>query len=77
MSNTQEKAPIKWHFNCQLPIFMKTLKSGILEAYKVQVDCLKLFEKSDSDSDDKNDTKKKVNNLVRLYKAMQEKLTTG
>ena len=36
-----------------------------------------LFENSDSDSDDKNDTKKKVNNLVRLHKAMQEKLKTG
>ena len=52
---------------------MEPLKSGILEAYKVQVDCLKihsLFE----DSYDKNDMKEKVNGLVRLHKVMQEKL---
>ena len=50
---------------------MKTLKSNISEAYKVQVDCLK---DSESDSYDKNDMKEKVNDLVRLHKAMQEKL---
>ena len=50
-----------------LHAFMKTLKSDISEAYKVQVD---------SDSYDKNDMKKKVNDLVRLHKAMQEKLKT-
>ena len=48
--------------------FMKTLKSDISEAYKVQVD---------SDSYDKNDMKKKVNDLVRLHEAMQEKLKTA
>ena len=47
---------------------MKTLKSDISEAYKVQVD---------SDSYDKNDMKKKVNDLVRLHEAMQEKLKTA
>ena len=50
---------------------MKILKSNISEAYKVQVDCLK---DSESDSYDKSDMKEKVNNLVRLHKAMQEKL---
>ena len=50
---------------------MKTLKSDISEAYKVQVDCLK---DSESDSYNKNDMKEKVNDLVRLHKAMQEKL---
>ena len=50
---------------------MKTLKSNISEAYKVQVDCLK---DSESDSYDKNDMKEKVNDLVRLHKAIQEKL---
>ena len=49
---------------------MKTLKGDISEAYKVQVDCLK---DSESDSYDKSDMKEKVNNLVRLHKAMQEK----
>ena len=52
---------------------MKTLKSNIsAEAYKVQADCLK---ESESDSYDKNDMKEKVNDLVRLHEAMQEKLT--
>ena len=32
---------------------------------------------SDSDSYDKNDMKKKVNDLVRLHEAMQEKLKTA
>ena len=54
-----------------LHVFMKTLKSNISEAYKVQVDCLK---DSESDSYNKNDMKEKVNDLVRLHKAMQEKL---
>ena len=53
---------------------MKTLKSNISETYKVQVDCLK---DSASDSYDKNDMKEKVNDLVRLYEAMQEKLKTA
>ena len=36
-----------------------------------------LLENSESNSYDKNDMKQKVNDLVRLYKAMQEKLRTG
>ena len=48
---------------------MKTLKSNISEAYKVQVDCLK---DSESDSYDKNDMKEKVNGLVEFHKAMQD-----
>ena len=50
---------------------MKTLKSNISEAYKVQVDCLK---DSESDSYDKNDMKGKVNDSVRLHKTMQKEL---
>ena len=53
---------------------MKTLKSNISEAYKVHVDCLKA---SVSDSDDENIVKEKVNYLVRLHEAMQEKLKTA
>ena len=53
---------------------MKILKSNISEAYKVQVDCLK---DAESDCYDKNDIKEKVNSLVRLHKAMQEKLKTA
>ena len=50
---------------------MKTSKSNISEVYKVQVKCLK---DSESDSYHKNNMKEKVNDLVRLHKAMQEKL---
>ena len=53
---------------------MKNLKSNISKAYKVQVDCLK---DSGSDSYDKNPMKDKVNDLVRLHKATQEKLKTA
>ena len=53
---------------------METSKSDISEAYEVQVDCLK---DSGSDSYDKNDMKEKVNDLVRLHEAMQEKLKTA
>ena len=52
---------------------MDTFKSNISEAYLVQVDCLK---DSDSDSYDQNDMKEKLNGLVRLHVAMQEKLKT-
>ena len=50
---------------------MRSLKSDISEACKVQVDCLK---DSEADSYDENDMKEKVNDLVRLHKTMQEKL---
>ena len=53
---------------------LNTIKINISEVYKVQVDCL---ENSESDSFDKNDTKEKANELVRLHKAMQEKLKTA
>ena len=46
---------------------MKTLKSDISEAYKVQIHCWK---DSETDSYDKNDVKEKVNDLVRLHKAI-------
>ena len=52
----------------------RALNSNISEAYRVQVGCLK---DSESDSNDKNDMKKKVNDLVRLHEAMQEKLKTA
>ena len=47
---------------------INTLKSNIPEAYKVEVDCLEDLE---SDSYDKNNTKEKANELVRLHKAMK------
>ena len=57
-----------------LHTIMKTLKNNISEAWKVQVDCLNNLE---SDSYDKNDMQKKVNVLVRLHEAMQEKSKTA
>ena len=53
-----------------LHVFIKTLKSDISEAYKAQFDWLK---DSESDSYDENDMKEKVNDLVRLHRAMREK----
>ena len=47
---------------------MKTLKSNISEAYKVQVDCLK-----DSFSDSYDMHGMEVNDLVRLHEAIQKK----
>ena len=57
-----------------LHAFMKTVESNISEAYKVQVDCLK---DSKSDSYDKDNMKQKMNELVSLHDAMQEKLKTA
>ena len=54
-----------------LHAFMKTLRSNISESYKAQIDC---FKNSKPDSCDKNDLKEKVNDLVRLYEAMQRKI---
>ena len=53
---------------------MKSLKSNISEAQKVQVDRLN---NSESYSYDKNDLQEKVNVLVRLQETMQEKLKTA
>ena len=71
MSNTNEKLQSIGISPVCLHALMKTLKSNIPEAYKVQVNCLK---DSESVSYDKNDIKEKVNDLVRLHEAMQEKL---
>ena len=60
-----------WHFICKLTRIYENFKSNISEAYKVQVDCLKV---SESDSYDKNDMKEKMNGLVRLHEARQEKI---
>ena len=72
MSNAKEKAPKSIGISpVSLHTFMKTWKSNISDAYKVLVDCLK---DSESDSYDKNDMKEKVDGLVRLHEAMEEKL---
>ena len=52
---------------------MKTSKSDISVAYKRKVDCLK---DAESEFYDKIDMKEKVNDLLRLYKVMEEKLKT-
>ena len=74
MSNTKEKAPINWHFTCQLTRIYENFK----ERYFRSIQSTSwLFENSESDSYDKNDMKEKVNDLVRLHEAMQEKLKTA
>ena len=55
----------------RLHAFMKTLKRDISEPCKVRVGCLK---DSEFHCYNENDMEMKVNELVRLHKAMQEKL---
>ena len=70
MLNSKEKAPVNWHFTCQL--------TRIYELYFRSIQSTSwLFENSEPDSYDKNDMKEKVNDLVRLHEAMQEKLKTA
>ena len=73
MSNIKEKASINWHCTFQHTRIYENLKSNILEVCKVKFVCLK---DSESDSYNKNYMKEKVNDLVRLHEAMQEKLKT-
>ena len=74
MSNTKEKAPINWHFTFQLTRIYENFKERFFRSIQRTS---WLFLNSESDSFDKNDMKEKVNDLVRLYKAMQEKLNTA
>ena len=74
MSNTEEKAPINWHFICQFTRIYENLKEGYFTSIQ---STSWLFENSESDSYRKNDMKEKVNDLFRLHKAMQEKLKTA
>ena len=53
---------------------MKTSKSNISKAYEVLVDSLK---DSEPDSYEENDMKEKVNDLVKFYKVIQEKIKTA
>ena len=71
MSNTKKKAPINWHFTCQPTRIYEKFKEQNFRNIKVQVNCVN---NSGSDSYDKNDMQEKVNVLVRLHEAMQEKL---
>ena len=73
MSNTKENAPINWHFTCRLRRIYENFKERFFRSIQ---STRWLFENSKSDSDDKNEMKEKINNLVRLHKPMQEKLKT-
>ena len=66
MSNIKEKAPINWHFTCQLTLIYQNFKEQYFRSNN-----------SESDSYDKNDMQKKVNVLIWLDEAMQEKLKTA
>ena len=74
MSNTREKASINWHFTCQFTRIYENFKERY---YRSIQSTSKLFENSESDSYDKSNMKKNVNDLVRLHKAMQGKLKTA
>ena len=69
----QGKAPINWHSTCQLTLIYENFKEWYFRSIQ---STSWPFENSESDSYDKNDMKTKVNDLVRLHKAMQEKLKT-
>ena len=60
---------IKTKFNRLQILTMNSLKVQVTtcKLYKVQVDCLK---ESESNFHGKNDMKEKVNDLVRLHKAI-------
>ena len=62
------KAPINWHFTCQLTLIYENFKDRYLRSIQ---STSSLFENSESDSYDKNDMKRKVNDLLRLHKAIQ------
>ena len=67
MSNAKEKDPVHWNFTCQLTHIYENFEERYFRSIK----------NSDFDSYDKNDMKEKVNDLVRLHEAMQEKLKTA
>ena len=74
MSNTKEKAPINWHFTCQFTRIYENFKEQYFRSIESISDCLN---NSESDSYDKNNMQRKVNVLVRLHEAMQEKSKTA
>ena len=74
MSDIKKNVPINWHFIYQLTRIYENFKE---QYYRSTKSSSWLFENSESDSYDKNDMKKKMNDLVRLHKAMQEKLKTA
>ena len=74
MSNTKEKAPVNWHFTCQLTRIYKIFTKRYFRSIQGRS---WLLENSEPNSYDKNDAKEKVNDLVRLHKVMQEKLKTA
>ena len=73
MSNTKEKASIYWHFTSQLKHIYQNFKE---HCFRSMQRTSWLFEKSEPHSYDKNDVKEKVSDLIRLHKAIQEKLKT-
>ena len=74
MSNTKEKTRINWHFTCQLTRIYENFK----ERYFRSIHSTSyLLENSELESYDTKDMKEKVNILVRLLKAMEEKLKTA
>ena len=74
MPNTKEKTRINWHFTCQLTRIYKNFKERYFRSIHITS---YLLENSELESYDTKDMKEKVNDLVRLHKAMQKKLKTS
>ena len=74
MSKTKEKAPTNSNFTRQLTRIYENLKYWCFRSIQ---STSWLFENSEPDSYDKNDMIEKVNDLIRLHKAIQENLKTA
>ena len=76
MSKTKEKAPIHCHFTCQLTSIYENFKEQLLRSPESFFERMNSkTENSEFDSYDMHE--KKVKDLVRLDKAIQEKLKTA
>ena len=76
MSKTKEKAPIHCHFTCQLTSIYENFKEQLLRSPENFFERMNSkTENSEYDSYDMQE--KKVKDLVRLDKAIQEKLKTA
>ena len=73
-TNTQEKAPINWHFTCQLTRIYENFKEQYFRSIQSTTS---LFQNSESDSYEKNDMKEKVNEVGQVAQANARKIKTS
>ena len=69
VSNSKRKAPINWHFTCQITRIYENFKEQYFRSIQSAIWL--------SETYDKNCIKEKANDLVRLSEAMQKKLETA